>query len=99
MPRSTDPSAKYHVRKPLEAEATRSVSDRTLVATENAIAARAAASQRTASKAPPRSELRPAIPGASLRICIGHIDIAINVNRNRDAHQRQARRVRNQRRH
>src|SRR5580704_15141986 len=55
MARSTEPEARYQARRPSAEEATRSVSERTLVATEKAIAARAAESHRTANRAPPLS--------------------------------------------
>src|SRR5271154_3334713 len=109
MARSVDPAARYQVRRPSAEEATRSVSERTLVATENAMAARAAESHRTANRAPPlsrrgesdRSLWSRLVAPRNLRDALGSVGIlniydAVHVNRDGDGHQRQARRVRDQ---
>src|SRR5579885_1236865 len=55
MARSTEPEARYQARSPSAVLDTRPVSDRTVVATEKAIEASAAETQRTVSSAPPLS--------------------------------------------
>src|SRR5579862_8351571 len=98
MPRSTDPLARYQARSPSADEPTRSVSERTLAATENAIAASAAESHSTASSAPPFLRFESLRIGL-LTIHIGNIYVAVDVNRDGNRHQRQARRIRDQRLH
>src|SRR5262245_16514995 len=55
MPRSTAPVARYQARNPSELVVARSVSERTVEDSENAMAARAAESHSTAKSALPRS--------------------------------------------
>src|SRR5262245_32461137 len=89
MPLSTEPVARYKVRKPSEFVVARSVSERTVEERENAIAASAADIHSTASRAPP----------FSLLIRIRTQDISIDVNRNMQRRNRQPRRIKLARRH
>src|SRR5437016_11327039 len=91
--RSTPASARYWQRNPSIAVEARSVSPRTVLAREKAMAESAAESQRTARRAPPRAGVR------RLEIAIIKNRVTVHVDRCRNADGFEVRGNRIKRRH